>query len=413
VSNEADIAVVGGGAAGLMAGISAARRAPTARVVVLEGARKLGTKILIAGGGRCNVTHEAVRAEDFAGSSRGAIRKVLGRFDVERTIAFFAELGVALKREETGKLFPTTNSARTVLQALRTALADAGAELLHPRRVERVTYADGAFAVEGEWGALEAVRVILATGGRSLPSSGSDGGGYTIAAALGHGLTRDVFPALVPLVLPEAHPLRALAGVSTDVTLTVCARSGKHLTSCRGSLLCTHFGVSGPAVLDVSRHLAAARTADKGAHLVCDWLPDVASEQIDDELQAPGPGAVLGRLRGRLPERLARALSEEAGVDCGQPASRLVRDARRALVRTLKRYVLPVVSDRGWNFAEVTAGGIPLVELELSTMESRRQPGLYVCGEVCDVDGRIGGFNFQWAWASGYVAGTSAAESIA
>jgi predicted Rossmann fold flavoprotein len=155
-----------------------------------------------------------------------------------------------------------------------------------------------------------------------------------------------------------------------------------------------------------------ARARDAGAALVCDWLPPVDADELDARLRSDGAGSLLARLRGRLPERLARTLCECAGVDAAQPASRVAREARRMLVRTLKEQRLDVRGDRGWNFAEVTAGGVPLAELEIATMHSRRCPGLYVCGEICDVDGRIGGFNFQWAWASGFVAGSAAAASL-
>jgi len=396
-----------------MAGLWAARTAPDMRVVLLDGARKLGAKILVSGGGRCNVTHEIVRAEDFNGSSRPAIRKVLSRFDVPRTIELFADLGVALKREETGKLFPVTDDARTVLRALTEAVSGAGAIVRHPRRVRAVRRENGRLHIGGEWGAIEASRVILASGGKSLPKTGSDGSGYGIARGLGHEPTKHLFPALVPLMLPRGHVLCSLAGVSAPVTLTVRTTSRKPIAACAGSLLCTHFGLSGPAVLDVSRHWHAARLTDgTGIELVCDWLPAATAEALDSALRVPGRGTVLGRLRGSVPERLARMLCAESAVDHDTQASRLARDDRKRLVLALKEMDLPVTGDRGWTHAEVTAGGIPLAQLDLATMESRVCPGLHLCGEICDVDGRIGGFNFQWAWASGYVAGTGAARTI-
>ncbi len=407
---RADIVVVGAGAAGLMAAIWAGRTAPGARVLVLEGARKLGAKILIAGGGRCNVTNEAVRAEDFAGSSRPAIRKVLDRFDVARAIEFFAERGVALKGEEHGKLFPVSDEAQTILRALLGAVAEARAEVRYPRRVERIVRAGGVFMVGGSWGAVEASRVVIATGGRSLPRSGSDGGGYALAGTSGHTLTSRIFPALVPLLLPEGHRLRALSGVSTNVALTVATQTGKSLVSCQGSLLCTHFGLSGPAVLDISRHWLDAYAEDATIRLICDWLPGLTAEALDAELQTPGAGTPVSRLRRVLPQRLAQTLCEEAGIELDTPLARLSREARRTLVRIIKDHRLPVGGDRGWNFAEVTAGGVPLAQIDLATMESRACPGLHLCGEICDVDGRLGGFNFQWAWASGYVAGCGAGD---
>jgi predicted Rossmann fold flavoprotein len=408
VSEETvDVAIVGAGAAGLMAAIWAGRTGARRSVVVLDGAARPGAKILIAGGGRCNVTHDVVDEQAFAGSSRHAIRKVLRRFDVPETVAFFRELGVTLKREDTGKLFPTTDRAQTVLDALLGAARAAGVVLRHPWRVEAVERDDEGFVLTGPSGTLRARSVVLATGGRSVPKTGSDGHGYAIARALGHTITARVFPALVPLTLPRGHFLTALAGVSARVTLEVRAASGKRLARFTDPLLCTHFGVSGPVVLDASRYWIDARADDPGAVLTVGWLPDETLASIDAWLQELGAASPGRRLHARLPERLARALCVEAGVDPSAPGHGLTRERRRALATLLAEMPLPVTGDRGFTHAEVTAGGVPLTELQLATMASRVVPGLYLCGEICDVDGRIGGYNFQWAWASGYTAGVS------
>lgn len=404
-----DLLIIGAGAAGLMAAIWAGRTRPGAALVVLDGAPRLGAKILVAGGGRCNVTHDAVDESAYCGSTPAAIRKVLRRFDVEQTIAFFAKLGVPLKREPTGKLFPTTDSARTVLDALLAAGRHVGAAMLHPRRVESIVHMPSGFVVAGSWGQMSAQRVILATGGQALPKSGSDGHGYRLAQSLGHTLTPRIFPALVPLTLPRDHFLCALSGLSSDVALTVQTAGGKSLARCEGALLCTHFGLSGPAVLDISRHFLASRSEQGvGVKLLANWLPESTSAEVDADLARLGNVTPLRRLRDRLPERLVRALCQAAAVDPAQPGHQLTRDQRRALVQYLTALPLPVTGQRGWSSAEVTAGGVPLSELDLATMQSRRCTGLYLCGEICDVDGRIGGYNFQWAWASGYVAGISA-----
>jgi predicted Rossmann fold flavoprotein len=403
------LAVVGGGAAGLMAAIQAARQGRCREVVLLDGARTLGAKILVSGGGRCNVTHHAVDERAFAGSSPAAIRKVLRRYGVEATVQFFAERGVALKREETGKLFPVTDRARTVLDALLHAAGDAGVILRHPWRVETIARAGAGFVLRAASGEeARADRVVLATGGRSLPKTGSDGHGYALARALGHTVTPRVLPALVPLTLPAGHPLRELAGLAVPVRLEVRAGSGRVHARVEGALLCTHFGVSGPAVLDVSRHWIAARFDDPGAGLAVSWLPAVTAETLDASLRGLGAGTLAGRLEQWLPERLGRTLCAIAGVDPGRRGHRLPRDERATVARTLLQMPLPVTGDRGFGYAEVTAGGVPLAELRLDTMQSRVCPGLFLCGEICDVDGRIGGFNFQWAWASGYVAGAAA-----
>ena len=404
------IAVVGAGAAGLMAAIQAARAGPGREVIALDGARTLGAKILVSGGGRCNVTHHAVDETAFAGSTRPAIRKVLRRFDVDRTVEFFGERGVALVREDTGKLFPVSDRARTVLEALVGAAREAGVTLRHPWRVERIDRREGGFVLHSASGErLEADRVVLASGGRSLPKTGSDGHGYTLARSLGHSITPRVFPGLVPLTLPRGHPLSALSGLSVPVRLAVRGGSARSRASFEGALLCTHFGLSGPAVLDVSRYWIDARLDDPSAALMARWLPGTTAEALDAALRGLGGGTLGGLLERWLPDRLAGVLCSLAGVEAGRRGHRLSREERTALVRAVLEWPLPVTGDRGYAYAEVTAGGVPLAEVRLETLESRACPGLYLCGEICDVDGRIGGFNFQWAWASGYVAGRGAA----
>jgi hypothetical protein len=403
--DRGDVVIIGAGAAGLMAGIWAGRSDPKRSIVVLDGAKKLGAKILVSGGGRCNVTHRHVEASAFAGSSRHAIAKVLRRFDVSQTVAFFRELGVELKREETGKLFPTTDSARTVLDALLAAARQANVTIQHPRRVETVEKIGKSFLVRGEWGEIEARQIVLATGGKSLPKTGSDGHGFEIAKTLGHTTTPRIFPALVPLTLPPGHFIRDLSGLTVPATLEVRSSQGKKLIAFTNSTLCTHFGLSGPSVLDISRYYLGAQFDDPETKLMINWWPGKTDEKLDAELQSLGRATVLKCLRENLPERLARVLCHQAGVEPSTSGHELTRVQRLALARIVTQMPLPISGDRGYNFAEVTAGGVPLSELHLHTMESRRCPGLYFCGEICDVDGRIGGFNFQWAWASGYVAG--------
>jgi predicted Rossmann fold flavoprotein len=429
--DTAEIAVIGAGAAGLFAAIWAGRTlrargvhpkdAP--RVIAIDGAKKLGAKILVAGGGRCNVTHHAVDEKQYAGTSRNAIRNVLRRFDVPETVAFFAELGVELKREETGKLFPVTDDAHTVLNALFSAARDVDAQLIHPWRVGRVEKdVGGVFHIEQESLAapasdapapIRARRVILATGGKALPLSGSNGQGYDLARRLGHSITDRVFPALVPLTLPRDHWICALSGITLPATLELRAATGKRLQQFTNSTLCAHFGLSGPGVLDMSRYYTDAVRDDARAQLVMCWLPGQTLEGVDAALSKLGRGTPVKWLQGMgLPERVTRSLCEGAGVDPTAPGHALTREARRALATLIVQTPLPITGDRGFTYAEVTAGGVPLSEVHLDTMESRVCPGLHLCGEILDVDGRIGGFNFQWAWASGYVAGQSAAKAV-
>lgn len=406
-------------------------------IVVLDGARRLGAKILVAGGGRCNVTHHQVDESAYAGSSRNAIRKVLGRWGVDRTVEFFRELGVELKQEETGKLFPVTDDAHTVLNALLDETRRVGVQILFPWRVESIEpSADGLRIVRAQdettqispdpsggtlrhAGALLARRVILATGGLALPKTGSDGKGFSIAQSLGHTLTPRIFPALVPLTLPKGHFLCELSGITCPATLELRSPTGKKLTAFTNSTLLTHFGLSGPSVLDISRYYTASQTeggspgAD-GGKLLINFLPSHSADSLDAQLAAAGRSGsitIARFLADQLPDRLLRALVHHARLDPASSLASLPKDARRRLSQTVTELPLPITGDRGYTFAEVTAGGIPLSEVNLATMESRICPGLYLCGEICDVDGRIGGFNFQWAWASGFVAGCSAATA--
>ena len=405
---DAQVIVVGAGAAGLFAAIHAGRAG--ARVIALDGAKTIGAKILVAGGGRCNVTHHSVDEKAYAGSSPNAIKNVLRRYGVAETVKFFEAYGVELKREDTGKLFPTTDDAHTILNALLRAANDAGVVIHHPRRVTAITRdADGGFTINGDSGALRAPRLILCTGGKALPKSGSDGLGYEFARALGHSITNDVFPALVPLILPGTHVLRTLSGLTLDTTLTLKSSTGKVLKEFTNSLLCTHFGLSGPCALDMSRYWRAALIEDAGAGLFANFIAGEREDTLDAKILASRAANPLGFLREHVPERLARTLCEVAAIDPAAILRQLTREQRKALARAACALPLHVEGDRGFTYAEVTMGGVPLAEVKLDTMESRVCPGLHLAGEILDVDGRIGGFNFQWAWASGFVAGGAAA----
>ena len=401
-----DILIIGAGAAGLFAATWAGRAARDLgrplSIVAVDGAKKLGAKILVAGGGRCNVTHCQVNEADFAGSTPPAIRKVLRRFTADDAVAFFRDAGVELKREDTGKLFPVTDSARTVLDALVREAEAAGTLLMHPARVEAVDHVDGLFHATTSAGSITARRVILCTGGKSLPKSGSDGSGYRLAQGLGHSLTAPIVPALVPLLLPPGHWITTLSGLTLPAEVSLLAATGKRLTSFTGSTLCTHVGLSGPSVLDISRHWLIAKAADPTVQLALNWLPGRPAEEIDRLLVATQSRGPLPFLREHLPDRLAKTLCEQAGAPT---TGDLPREARKKLVHLLTATPLPPTGDRGFTAAEATAGGVPLTEVKLDTLESRLCPGLFFAGEVLDVDGRIGGFNFQWAWASGFIAG--------
>jgi predicted Rossmann fold flavoprotein len=405
--HHADVVIVGAGAAGLMAGIWAGRTNPNRRIVILDSAKKPGAKILVAGGGRCNVTHYYVSEDDYAGSSRNAIKKVLRRFDVNDTIAFFRTLGIELKKEDTGKLFPVTDSSKSVLHSLLRAVNKANIQLIHPFKVQKITKKDEDFIITDGHDSYVAKSIVLATGGKSLPKSGSDGHGYLLAKSFGHSLSQHIFPALVPLILPGTHFICSLSGITIPATIEVQSSSGKTLESFTDSTLFTHFGLSGPSILNISRYYKAAKINDSNAKLIINFLPGYTFEFFHNYLLKNQKQRVSQLLKDKLPDRLTKALCDENQVSISDQIDQIPKAKRKQLCRSITQYDLPVTGDRGFKYAEVTAGGIPLDQIHLDTMESRICHGLYLCGEILDVDGRIGGFNFQWAWSSGYTAGIS------
>lgn len=407
---RADVIVVGAGAAGLMAAIAAARARPTLRVVCLDGARTIGAKILVSGGSRCNVTNRVVTPADFWGGSRRHVKTVLDAFPADRTVEFFADIGVRLTEEAGGKLFPTSGRSRTVLDALVAECARAGVETRPGRRVSAIRREVDTFCVTAAGDEWVAGAVVLACGGRALPKSGSDGFGYELARRLGHGCV-ETTPALVPLTLSgDLHG--ELSGVSQIAELYL--PNGRRAVRLRGPLLWTHFGISGPVVLDMSRHWLRATLDGEAPFLRASLRPGLEFADVEQALLTAArerPRAALSTVVGEgMPSAVAAALVRRVGIEPSTALGQLERAARRTLVHTLLELPLAVVGSRGYTYAEATAGGIPLDEIDVRTMGSRRCPQLYLAGEMLDVDGRLGGFNFQWAWSSGYVAGTSAAR---
>jgi hypothetical protein len=401
-----DVAIIGGGAAGLASAIFAARAAPAKSIVVLDGARKLGAKILVAGGGRCNVMNQTVTAADFCGTHPKIIKRVLAAFPVEQTVLFFREIGVELKAEEHGKLFPTTDRAQTVLDALLREADRAGVRIQAANRVTDIEKQDDGFRIETDVTTLNARRVILATGGMALPKSGSDGAGFEMARRLGHSIV-PLTPALVPFVL-EGDFHTPLSGVAQDVELSIRVDYAKPIRV-RGAMLWTHFGVSGPVVLDGSRHWHRARVEDREVAVTANFLPGqdfATAEQAWFDMAKSNPKMLVRKgLSRRLPARVAEAVLRKLAIDGAIPLAHFSKDQRRRLFHALLAWPLPVRDSRGYTHAEASAGGIPLTEIDSRTMSSRKCPGLFLVGEILDVDGRIGGFNFQWAWSSAWVAG--------
>lgn len=429
------VVIVGAGAAGSMAAIFSA--AAGAETILLERTRDGGRKILISGGGRCNVLPLHVDESRFVtDSSVNVLRKMIRAWPLAEQRAFFeSELGIPLVDEvESAKVFPASHKARDVRDALLSYASKRGVNIrfdalvtgivpLHPTTNSaahpaasspaasapspsasresarwRVTTASGSV--------IDADAVVIATGGLSVPNTGSDGFGLRILGELGHKMHQS-YAALTPVLAQS--PFAELSGISLTVTLT--ARSERQQAQAHGGFLFTHHGYSGPSVLDVSHVLVRARQdGNHAAKLRVQWTSlDAAGWEA--ELKPAASRTVTGALRSRMPDRLAAKLLQLANVDPTRALSELRRDERLRLIEVLVHFDLPWQGDEGYKKAEVTGGGVALGEVDARTLESRRHPGLFICGEVLDAFGPIGGYNFLWAWSTGRAAGTAAANA--
>jgi predicted Rossmann fold flavoprotein len=408
-----DVVVVGAGAAGLMAAIRAAELGR--RVLLLEKNRKPGVKILMSGGTRCNLTHATDNrgiVEAYGPPGR-FLYSALAALSVQDTIDFFESEGVATKVEETGKVFPVSNKALDVLEALLRRLRRSGASLATAEPLRDLTPREHDFALTTQGRVVAARRVILTTGGQSYRGSGTTGDGYAWAAKLGHTIVPPR-PALVPLTV-AAPWVAELRGVTLpDVALRVLDGE-KSLAARRGSLLFAHFGLSGPVVLDVSR-VVSGHSAPRSLSLELDLLPAVSEPALDEYLRvessAAGKKQLAAVLAAHLPRRLCDALLPPAGLPADRRAAALSWPDRARLAAAVKRLRLPVSGTLGFRKAEVTAGGVSLDEVDSRSLRSKRVPGLFLAGELLDLDGPIGGYNFQAAWSTGWLAGAAAAGDL-
>jgi predicted Rossmann fold flavoprotein len=393
-----------------MAAIFAA--AAGADTALLERTRDGGRKILISGGGRCNVLPARLDESRFiTDSSPNTLRKLVRAWPLEEQIVFFErELGIPLVEEsESVKLFPASHRARDVRDGLLRYATSRGVAIHTDTTVTGFTPTLNGWRIERlDAEPLDVDAVVVASGGLSVPNAGSDGLGLRMLERLGH-VVHPTYAALTPLIADPA-PFGVLSGVSLPVTIT--ARSADRVATASGGFLFTHHGYSGPSVLDVSHVVVRARAEGQPAALTVRWTT-LDDQAVAAALRPQGTRTVLGVLRALVPDRLASLLLEQAGVDATRSLSDLPRDERRRVVETLVRGNLPWTGDEGYKKAEVTGGGVSLGEIDPRTMESRRHPGLHLCGEVLDAFGPIGGYNFFWAWATGRAAGQGAASPAA
>ena len=402
-----DAIVLGAGAAGLVAAERAAVRGR--RTLLLEKGKKPGVKILMSGGTRCNITHDcdARGIIDAFGPNGKFLHSALAALGPRETVQLFENEGVPTKVEDTGKVFPVSDRAVDVLDALLRRLHASGATLALQEPAKAVTAEPGGgFRVSTPLREVTCETLLVTTGGLSFPGCGTTGDGYAFARAFGHTVTA-TRPALVPLTARPAW-VADLKGVTLpDVRLTVID-AGRPLSARRGSLLFAHFGLTGPAPLDVSRAVTGhASPGSLTAEL--DLLPGLPEPAFDEavrvESAAHGKKLLAVVLADRLTRRVADVVVTQAGLPVGRTAAALSKADRARVVAGVKRLGVPLSGSLGYEKAEVTAGGVSLDEVDSRTMQSKRQPGLYFAGEVLDLDGWIGGYNFQSAWSTGWLAG--------
>jgi predicted Rossmann fold flavoprotein len=403
VPTRQPIVVAGAGAAGLAAAVFAGA---SQQVIVLERTADGGRKILISGGGRCNVLPEALEPRRFVTDSPPAlVQRLLRSWPLRSQRAFFeSEVGVPLKLEaDSRKWFPVSNRARDVRDGLVDLAQRRGVAFLFDTELLGLEPVSGGWRLETTRGALDAGAVVLATGGLSVPATGSTGTGLRIAGSLGH-VVHDTYAALTPLTAAPARHAH-LSGVSLCVRLRADSTQG--CVEAEGGFLFTHRGYSGPSVLDVS-HIAVRSLAAGASPAAIRVRWCALDERAWRRELVAASGLVVNVLATRLPQRLAEQLLIDSGIPPDRRAAELRRDERARLVERLVAYKLPWTGDEGYRKAEVTGGGVALDEVDPRTLESRRHRGLFLCGEMLDAFGPIGGHNFAWAWATGRLAGLGA-----
>ncbi|OIO38058.1 MAG: hypothetical protein AUJ72_03250 [Candidatus Omnitrophica bacterium CG1_02_46_14] len=396
--NHFDVVIIGGGGAGILAAISAARE--NARVLILEKMPKLGKKVLISGNGRCNITNDRLDAACYNPEAKIIVESIFSRFGRLDILKFFKELGLRVVSDKEGRVFPITNQSTSVMDLLELELSRLGVEIRCHSEVTGIKKISNGFTIDSKSDSVSAGHPILCAGGKAYPISGTDGSAYALAMSFGHTLI-DPVPSTVPLLVDDPW-CKHLTGqkITAAVRYEIDDEAGPAV---KGDLLFTDYGLSGTAILDSSEELSIAihRLHSKKTFVVVDLLPFVSEDELKKEiasrLRRKYPSNKL--LAGLLPQKFAFVLADI--LKTGNPG---------AIAAFIKKKRFAVSGAKGWNEAEFTAGGINLHEVNFKTLESKKCPGLYLAGEILDVNGKRGGFNLAWAWASGFVAGLEAAK---
>lgn len=412
------IVIVGGGAGGFMAAINAAMAGKNnVEVIILEKMDRVGKKILATGNGRCNLTNINASPKYYHGKDIEFVKKVLEKYTVKDTIKFFEKLGVLCKTEDEGRVYPYGNQAAGVLDVLRLKAENLGIKEICDFEVESIKKQGDNFILVSKQGKKQlANKIIIATGGKASPNLGSDGSGYKLMASLGHTCT-EVFPALVQIKSSSQY-VKSLNGIKVSGTAKV-VRGKKLLREEKGEILFTEYGLSGILIMQLSRivgeHFINRNTKSEEISIVLDLMPDFDKERlfkiIQKRAKEQGWKPLESFFNGMFNKKIGQVVLKAAGVT---PLSRLAETLNEKeienIVNVVKKWSFTAIGVMNWSNAQVTAGGIKTSEFNSETMESRKVKGLYAVGEVLDVDGDCGGFNLQWAWSSGAIAGRSAAK---
>ncbi len=407
---SSNVIVIGGGAAGIMAAISAHRAG--ADVTVLERNPRIGKKILATGNGRCNFTNKNADVNYYHGNNPGFVSEALSSFTVENVIGFFEQLGIEHKIEEMGKVFPMSDQASSFLDVFLYELNQRQINVICDCKATGVSNKNGKFLITTEGaGKYTADSVIIATGGKAMPASGSDGNGYDLAKTFGHSVV-NVFPALVQIML-EGSFFKRIAGVKILGAAEIIYQD-RSLVKDRGDILFANYGVSGPPILQISRKAGELLSEGKHAYIkivVLDMpyekVKGIVKRRFSSSLTKPVDFSLVGLIN----KRLIPVILLEAGIDnIRKPVADLSEREIENIINILTNWQVKIRGTRSWPSAQVTAGGVDTKEIDDKTMESKLVKGLFFAGEIVDIDGQCGGFNLQWAWSSGYIAGKNAAS---
>lgn len=403
------VVIVGGGASGMLAAIMAARNG--AKVVILEHKDRIGKKILSTGNGRCNFTNTLQTPECYRSTDSAFPWKVLSQFPALDTIAFFQKLGIYSKNRN-GYLYPYSDQASAVLDALRLELESLKVEIQTETEVMEIRPVKHGFTIRTSKGKVSADRVILSTGSKAAPKTGSDGSGYGLAKSLGHHLT-PVVPALVQLRCKESF-YKSISGVRLQGTVTLLNGS-KEVASDTGEIQITDYGVSGIPVFQISRYAALGLYYKEPVSVRINFMPDFSAEQfqafLENRIQMHPNCSMEHFFIGLFHKKMSAFFLRLANISPAKQAGALTKTERAKLLNTIQHFETVVEATNSYEKAQICAGGLSTDEIDPDTLESRLIDGLYFAGELLDVDGICGGYNLQWAWSSGYVAGKHAAIS--